>query len=83
MGEIEIYPVGADDSERRLKSIYIQLDYDWPGTASSFGFQACECGETDGTIDCSHRTASDMIQAARLWLDDHEGEEADDPGYFE
>lgn len=64
------------------RSILIQTDYDFPGVASSFGWSACRCGETDGTVDCPHRTASEMIAAAREFLDDKIGESVDDPGYF-
>ncbi|MEK7994524.1 MAG: hypothetical protein AAB403_12035 [Planctomycetota bacterium] len=64
------------------QSILIQTDYDFPGVASSFGWCACHCGETDGTVDCPHRTASAMIAAAREFLDDKIGESVDDPGYF-
>jgi len=72
------YLLVADSGESRL----IQTDWDFPGVASSFGWVPCLCGETDGTVDCSHRTASDMIMVARQWLDDHVGETIDDPGYF-
>ena len=61
----------------------IQTDWAYPGVAGSFGYIPCtECDETDGTIDCEHHTASEMIQAAQEWLDDNIGEVVDDPGYF-
>ena len=64
------------------KDMAIQDDWNFPGVASAFGFVACECGETDGTVDCAHKTADDMIQAAAEWLDAHEGEWVEDLGYF-
>ena len=62
--------------------ILIQTDWDFPGVASSFGFVPCDCGDTDGTVDCAHQTASDMIQAAADFLDDNIGAKVEDPGYF-
>ncbi|MFN0021311.1 MAG: hypothetical protein ACKVP0_23930 [Pirellulaceae bacterium] len=67
----------ADD-----RSILIQTDYDFPGVASSFGWQPCKCGATDGTIDCPHQTATGMIVEAREFLASKIGASADDPGYF-
>jgi len=63
--------------------IFVQSDWDFPAIASCFGFVPCECGMTDGTIDCAHHTVSEMISAARDYLDDHIGDIADDPGYFD
>lgn len=65
------------------ETVLIQTDWDYPGIASSFGWMACECGETDGTVDCPHRTATEMISDAADYLDDNIGETIDDPGYFE
>ena len=64
------------------RGIPIQTDGDYPRIASTFGWIACECGETDGTVDCSHRTAGEMIGEAFEFLLDHEGETVRDPGYF-
>ena len=64
------------------RSILIQTDYDFPGVASTYGWQPCSCGATDGTIDCPHRTATGMIVEAREFLTSKIGESADDPGYF-
>lgn len=73
------YEVTAEDG----RSQTVQTDWDYPGLASSFGFVPCpECGATDGTVDCPHRKASDMIAAAADYLDAHDGETIDDPGYF-
>lgn len=61
----------------------VQTDWDWPGLASSFGWIACKCGRTDGTVDCAHRKAGAMIADARDYLEAHDGESIEDPGYFE
>jgi len=65
------------------REIYIQSDWDYPAIASDFGWVACTCGMTDGTIDCKHKKASDMIVAAREFLDEHDGKRIKDPGFFE
>ena len=64
-------------------TVLVQTDWDYPSIASSFGFVPCECGDTDGTIDCSHKTASEMIIAAAEFLDDNLGKIIEDPGYFD
>lgn len=65
------------------RDILIQTDYEYPAVASLFGWSPCEeCRETDGTIDCRHKTASTMISEAAEFLDDHIGESVEDPGYF-
>lgn len=60
---------GADHHEE-----LIHTDWDWPGVASRMGWQACSCGATDGTVDCAHRTAGDMIEDAGQFIRDHAGE---------
>ena len=37
----------------------------------------------DGTVDCLHKKATDMIVEAQAFLDDHIGESVEDPGYFD
>ena len=69
----------ADDG----RDLLIQLDWDYPGVASTFGWSPCRCGQTDGTVDCAHRTASEMIAEAGEFLRDHVGDTAEDPAYFE
>ena len=64
------------------KSVLIQSDWDYCGTATSFGWCSCKCGETDGTLDCAHRKVSDMITEAGNYLDEHIGDIIDDPGYL-
>lgn len=63
-------------------TVLIQSDWEFPAVASAFGFIPCECGRTDGTVDCPHKTATQMISEAADWLDDHLGEVTEDPGYF-
>lgn len=48
------------------ESLLIQSDWDYPGVARTFGWSG-EDGE---------------ITEAQLWLDEHIGDTADDPGYF-
>jgi hypothetical protein len=66
------------------KTLLIQTDWDYPGTASSFGWSPCDCGSTDGTVDCAHKTASQMIAEAGEYLDSiaDTDTDAEDPGYF-
>lgn len=72
------YTLTAEDG----REVIFQTDWDFPGLASHFGYEPCECGATDGTVNCPHKTASDMIAAAQDFLDDHDGESIPDPGYF-
>lgn len=55
-----------------MATTLIQTDWDFPGVASACGFEPCECGATDGTVDCEHKTASEMISAAYDWLREHQ-----------
>ena len=77
-GCYEVYKI-----EDETKNILIQTDWDYPGLANSFGWQACKCGSTDGTVDCEHKTATQMISEAADYLDSHEGMIINDPGYFD
>ena len=62
----------------------IQVDYDFPALASTFGFIPCrKCNFTDGTIPCKHHTVTDMISRAKIYLDNSIGQIVDDPGYFD
>jgi len=72
------YLLVAEDGRNFL----IQTDWDFPGIASTFGWRPCHCGRTDGTVNCAHRTASEMISEAAEFLDEHLGESVEDPGYF-
>ena len=64
------------------RDLLVANDYDFAGLASTFGWSPCPCGETDGTVDCRHRTADEMIAEARDFLRERLGETTDDPGYF-
>ena len=60
----------------------IQQDWDFPRIASAFGWTPCWCGETDGTIECEHRSVSEMIWEAYEFLNGRVGDTVEDPGYF-
>ena len=64
-------------------SLLVQTDWDYPSLASNFGFVPCECGETDGTVDCKHKTVHEMIGEAIDFLDGKLGTIVSDPGYFQ
>ncbi len=44
----------------------------------------CNHDGTDGTVTCPDcgMTTTDFISAAREWLDENQGAEVEDPGYF-
>ena len=78
------------------RNLLVQTDWDFPGVASTFGWNMadvqrddghshCQHSFTDGTIDCAGCgvTASQFIDAAREYIEQHDGATADDPGYFE
>lgn len=71
---------GRPDKEPRHGSnlpdnILVQSDFEFPGVASRMGWQPCsQCKNTDGTVDCDHRTATEMISSALHYLEAHEGE---------
>ena len=53
--------------------------------AEAFGYRGiCECGATDGTVDCAHRDRDDMYTEAIEHLDRvaDDAYTACDPGYF-
>jgi hypothetical protein len=54
------------------------VDWDWPFVASYFGYVPCNCGFTDGTVDCEHKTATQMIGEARQFIQEHDGAIAED-----
>ena len=80
------------------RDVLVQTDWDYPGVASSAGWDMkdvqvvnagyygvlCSHDGTDGTVTCPGcgLTATTFINAAREWIDDHDGESFDDPGYF-
>lgn len=80
----------ADNGQDKL----IQSDWDWPSIASTFGFsltlvqrrnKECDHSGTDGTIRCPECgiQPGEFIQAAREWMDNNDGAQAEDPGYFD
>lgn len=66
-----------DDSANWERLIWI--------AAGNLQEDTCKHDKTDGTVDCPDcgLTASKFISAARQWLDDNDGAQAEDPGYFE
>lgn len=71
----------------------IQSDWEYPATASLFGWDIANCEPTtcpdahcdsDGTVrcDCCGTEAAVFIGSAQRWLDDHVGDRVDNPGYF-
>jgi hypothetical protein len=84
----------AAHPDKLWTGVLVSADWDYPSLASDFGWDIrsvpsasgalCEHDGTDGTIRCGcGRTATDFITAAAAWLDDHEGDTADDPGYLD
>ena len=54
---------------------------DHAAAAALFGWKACECGQTDGTVACEHRTVREMIAEARGVLMDHIGDDIEAPAH--
>ena len=77
-GDFGAFHLVAEDG----RDILVQSDWDFPGAASTFGWSACHCGSTDGTVDCEHRSRSEMIAEAWDFLSSRIGDTVDDPGYF-
>lgn len=68
----------------------VQVDFDYPGIASSFGWSpepvnGCRHEGTDGTVACPWcgKTATEFITEAYNFLADNDGAEVEDPGYFD
>ena len=67
--------VGEWDKYNDEETVLFQTDWDFPSLASCFGYVPCEnCDTTDGTIDCAHKTASEMIANAYDYLSALSGE---------
>lgn len=61
------------------KTLNFQIDWDYPRLADSFGAHVvCDCGATDGTVDCPHKTASKMIEDGVNWLSKNDGAETEE-----
>lgn len=74
---------GADPySDDPADTILFQSDWDFPGLAANLGYVPCDCGCTDGTVDCEHKTAHAMIGEAYDYIMARLGERFDDSGYF-
>jgi len=56
---------------------FVQSDWDYAGLASSLGWCPCECGHTDGTVDCAHRKVSEMLSEAFDFLAERDGQTFD------
>ena len=80
-------------TDDRDKDILVQLDYDFPGLASTFGWSpsmagkrrcADGCQSTDGTIGCPTcgTPAGRYIESAAKYLDGCGSKIVEDPGYF-
>jgi len=52
---------------------FVQSDWDYAGLAARCGWQACECGATDGTVNCEHRKVSEMLSEAFDFLAERDG----------
>jgi hypothetical protein len=77
-GPYRTFVLESESGESRL----IQQDWDFPRIASAFGWTPCSCGATDGTIECEHRSVSDMVWDAYEFLNGRVGDTIEDPGYF-
>ena len=58
------------DPYKEKDTVLVQLDWDYPGIADSMGLRPC-CDNTDGTIDCEHKTVNEMISNAREFIDNN------------
>jgi len=58
-------------------SLPLTRDTDILEAARLFGWSACECGLTDGTTACSHKTPDLMLEQAQQFLATNREQEAD------
>jgi hypothetical protein len=74
------------------RSILVQEDHQAVGVAPTFGWSVRDVGDgecdhdgTDGSVDCKEcgTKAIEFISAAIEFINDHDGDVAEDPGYFE
>lgn len=70
----------ADDQGRDWRLVARYKDHAFG--AALFGWEACEECETDGTADCPHRTAKEMLAEAREVLLDHIGDDIEAPAHI-
>ena len=59
------------------RSLPLTRDIDILEAARLFGWSACECGLTDGTTACSHKTPELMLEQAQQFLVANREQEAD------
>jgi hypothetical protein len=72
------------EDETTGKDLYFQTDYDFPGLASTFGWDGKILPMTKlraVDIDPSDKTAAEIYSAIQ-YLDKNEGKKVEDPGYF-
>ena len=69
-----IVPKGGNPYQED-STLLVQSDWDYPGVASRMGYVPCACEETDGTIDCKHKSATQMISEAYDFIREREGQE--------
>lgn len=71
-----LYAVRYQDGYKPGECVeFIQSDWDWAGLASTLGWVPCkECGFTDGTVDCEHRTVTEMLCEAFDFLAERAGQ---------
>ena len=66
------------EADRRKKNpeslLFVQSDWEYAGLACAFGWVPCECGFTDGTVNCKHKTVSEMLADAYDFLMQHVGD---------
>lgn len=76
-------------SKKTGKTVLFQVDWDFPPLAVTFGHKlTCHCPEgpaSDGTVKCEKcgKTPTEFISESIDFLNDHKGDETEDPGYFE
>lgn len=79
------YVIVHDDG----RDMVITNNEDYPALAMTYGWSPCaKCSRvckraSDGTIDCSRRSASEHIEVATEYLDSHIGKRVCDLGYFD
>jgi len=64
------------------RTILVQVDWDFPGVASTFGWSPPPGTMTDDTGTLAEKSLSTVIGDARDFLHERAGSTADDPGYF-
>jgi hypothetical protein len=69
-----LYACETGDGHARSDYVqFVQFDWDYAGLASALGWVPCECGRTDGTFPCAHRSVSQMLAEAFDYLAERDG----------